>query len=353
MRGAFRWSIDEDDLQAALTIFVALNGFWSAHSCPPDFLALVDAVLVEGRVGVGNELRAKALWVAGFQAVRRSDHDRAQRLLRQSVQPFRELGKGYETVRSLSELAIVEEERGLQTEATELAEEALAIAQELGDLGALSAASQALATIAYWRHDYAQSANLYHDALSIRRKAQDGPGPIASCLYNIGLCVRALEDWDLAENALREAYDVATHGGHSVIAGNAAAGLGYVALGRGDLELARSWLGRGLGVIAEIGNPEWTASALNLAAAITSAAGDARTSAHLWGTVDALRNPLWATAGDGLVRQRFEPVARKALGQPAFAAAAAEGKALPLADGVQLAQTVADSAGTSAAAPLG
>ena len=341
VRGAFRWSVEEAALDTALTLFVSLEVFWSAHGCPSDFLALVDATVGEDGMSVDEELRARALWIAGFQGARGRELERPERLYRKSLELFRKLGKGYETVRGLSELAIVVEERGQKAEATELAEEALAIAHELDDLRAISAASISLATITYWRGDYARSADLYEDALRVRRQAKDGPGPIASSLYNIGLCARALEDYDRAEWALREALAVATLAGHSVFIGNSAAGLGYVMLGQGDLDAARSWLRQGLDVFVEIANPTWTASTLNLAAAIAVSGRDNLTAARLWGAVDVLLRETISEGADTLVRKRFEPAARSALGAGPFEAAVAEGRRMPVDEAVRLALEVA------------
>jgi predicted ATPase/class 3 adenylate cyclase len=339
VRGALRWSFEEGDLETALAIFVSLERFWSARTCPADLLALAEEALARADESVDLDLRARAAWVAGFQAARAGEYERPTRLYERSLVLFRRLGKDFEAVRCLSELAIVRQEHGLEAEASALAEEALVLAQALGEPRAVAAAATCRATLAYFHSDFAAAAELYEEALRANREAGAFPFPIASCLYNIGLCARALGDWDRAERALREALEVATDAGNTVFIGNSAVGLGYVMLARGDLPSARSFLRQGLEAVAELGNPGWTGSALNLAAAISAAGGDDPSAARLWGAADVLleiaESPV--EADDERVREAFEPRTRTALGASRFAGLAEEGRRLPVEGAVRLA----------------
>jgi predicted ATPase len=342
IRDAFRWNTNRGRIEAALTIFVSLEQFWSARGCPEDFLASVDSAVGSDGTSIDKELRAKALWVAGFQAARAREFARPERLLRKSVELFRELGKGYETVRGLGELAVIEQEQGREEDAKELAEQALGLARDLDDARAVSAASTCLATIAYWRDDFARAADLYEEALFVDRQARARLGPIASNLYNVGLCARALEDWDRAGTALRESLEVATQSGHAVLIGNAATGLGYVALARGELGAARSWMRQGLEVLAEVANAAWTASAFNLAAALSVAAGDDSFAGQLWGASDALiGDASLLEVPDARVRDKFQAEARYRLGEQEFAAMVTTGARLAVAEAVQVVMAVA------------
>ena len=340
VRGAFRWSFEEGELDTALAIFVSLERFWSARGCPADLLALAEEALDQAGESVDLDLRARAAWVAGFQAVRAGEYERPARLYEQSLGLFRRLGKDFEVVRCLSELAIVRQEHGREAEASAPAEEALALAQELGEPRAVAAAATCRATLAYFHSDFALAAELYEEALRANREAGATPAPIASSLYNIGLCARALGDQDRAERALREALEIATGAGNAVFIANSAIGVGYVMLARGDLASARLFLHQGLDVVAELGNPGWTGSALNLAAAISATGDDFESAARLCGAADALleiaESPV--EADDERVRKAFEPGTRSALGASRFAALAEEGRRLPAEEAVLLAR---------------
>jgi len=339
VRGAVRWSFEEGELDTALAIFASLERFWSARGCPADLLALADTAVEQAGESVDAGLRARAAWVAGFQAARAGEYERPARLYEQSLGLFRRLGKDFEVVRCLSELAILRQEHGLGAEASALAEEALTLAQALGEPRAVAAAATCLATLAYFNSDFARAAELYEEALRANREAGAVPAPIASSLYNIGLAARALGDRDRAERALREALEVATEAGNAVFIGNSAVGLGYVMLARRDSVSARSFLRQGLDVVVQLGNPGWTGSAFNLAATICAAEGDDPSAARLWGAADALleiaESPV--EADDERVRKAFEPSTRSALGASRFASLAEEGRRLPVEEAVRFA----------------
>jgi hypothetical protein len=162
---------------------------------------------------------------------------------------------------------------------------------------------------------------------------------------NIGLCARVLEDYDRAETVLREALAVATGSGHAVLIGISATSLGYVMLARRDLTSARSFLRQALDVVHGMEIAGWTASALNLAAAIAAAGGDDRTAAQLWGTVDAWleNNPYRPEADEQHVRQRFEQRARLALEPSQFVTATEDGRQMTAQQALQLATRAADA----------
>jgi predicted ATPase len=341
VRSAVRWSVDNGNLETALSIVVLLERFWSAHGCPPDFLALADETAERAAGAVDDELRAQALWVAGFQAARMGEFERPDRLYRHALELFRKLGKSYAAVKCLSELAIINEENGRPDEAATLAEEALATANAIGEPKAMGVAASCLATIAYSQRDYAQAAELYEAALHSERVAGN-PGPVASCLYNLGLSARALEDHDRAERALSEALEVATRASYAVFIGNSATSLGYVMFARGELDRARPFLRQGLEVFAEIGNAGWTASAVSLAAAIASAEGDDHTAALLRGSVDVLLETEGARLDpvDEPIWDGVDERARSALGPAEFASMVDDGRSMSLQQALQIATGV-------------
>ncbi len=339
IRSACRWSVDQDDFEGALSIAVSLWRFWSSRGCPTDFLALLEEGAEQAAISVDEGLRAEALWVAGFQAVRAAELTRAARLLEQSLELFRKLGMEFESVRCLCELSAIEQTRGRKTEAAGLAEEARAMAHELGEPRALAAATSCAAELDYWSENFARAADLYEEALGFNRQAGQHPGPIASSLYNLGLCAQALGEYERAEAALREALEIAIRSGHAVLIESSAVSLANVTLARGDLARSRSLLRQAIAVVPGLGNPEWTASALNLSAAISSAGDDHARAARLWGAADALREQTESLEDvvDRGVRARFEPGARSALGSSDFEAAYLDGRRLQVEHALQLA----------------
>ena len=106
-----------------------------------------------------------------------------------------------------------------------------------------------------------------------------------------------------------------------------------------DLDQAQQWLGQGMDVLTEIGNPGWTASALNLAAAIAAWGADEVTAAQLWGAADALVDDPSALEGaDARVREEFQALARSKLGASQFAGEVDKGRRMPLDEAIRAAK---------------
>jgi predicted ATPase len=79
VRSAIRWSLQEGDVDQALSIVVSLERFWSAQGRADEAIALVETALDRGADSVDEELHARALLVAGFQSGRRGKPERAFR----------------------------------------------------------------------------------------------------------------------------------------------------------------------------------------------------------------------------------------------------------------------------------
>ncbi len=346
VRQAFRWGVEQGGCEQALATVVSLERFWSNRGLPRDLLGMLEAALQGRCASVTGELRARAAWLAGFQWVRAEEPRRAEGLYREALELFLELGQRYRAVRCLGELAIVAQEHGREAEAAEQAERALAIARDLGDPRALAVATTGLATVAYFQRDFTAAAGLYEESLRFNREAENAPGPIASCLYNIGLSARELGDYDRAEAALREALELATGARHGVLIGNSANTLGYVLLARGDVEGARSLFLHGIEALKELDNPVWICSALNLMALISAERGDDRDAALLWGAVDALLEHAGRTQLpedlEVQARAQEEPRVWASLGQVERAAATGEGRGLAREQAIELAIALAE-----------
>jgi predicted ATPase len=347
LRRAIRWSLDTGDVDQALAIVVSLERFWSSQGRAGEAIALVEAALERGGDSIDPELRARALWVAGFHCHRRQETERAVRFYLEALPLLQSVGRDEETVQCLSELAVVRQKSGLETEATELAEQALAVARRLDDPRSLSAAWYCLAILADERGDYARAVAFHEKCAALRREIGD-LGATASSVYNLGLAARALGEAERSERAFAEALDVASGAGHTVIHGASALNLGYMLLARGDLDRARSLLQQGLEAFRAVGDPTWTAEALNLAAAIGAASGDDQSAALLWGTVDALLESAGTSLDeiDAEARDNVEPGVRSRMGDDQFKAAVREGRRLPVEQALRLAMTTVGSGDT-------
>jgi predicted ATPase len=341
VRGAVRRSLDDGACDQALSVVVGLERFWSAHGRADEALGLVESIL--GRCGdsVDTELRARALWVGGLNAVRARRLDQAERLYQAALGLFLQLGRRDAEVRCRAELATLYQETGHEAEATRFATRALAVAKEIGETASLAVATHCIALLANDRREYASAVALHEQSLGMWRELGD-PARVASSLYHLALSAQGLGDTNLTEQAFAEALEAAIDADHAVLAAASSLNLGYVVLFRGDHPRARSLAGRGLRLFREIGDARWMAEGVNLVASIVAAEGDSRTAALLWGAVDAALADAQTSldAIDAQARERFEPAVHRSLGAIRFEAVASEGRRLRVEQAIEIADSI-------------
>jgi predicted ATPase len=340
VRGAVHRSLDDGECDQALSIVVALERFWSAHGRADEAFSLIESILGLCGGSVDRELRARALFVAGLNAVRLRRLEQADRLYQAALELFLELGRRDAEVRCRAELATLHQESGREAQATQFAAHALATAKAINETGPLAVATHCLALIADDRGEYSDAVALHQQSLRLWRELGDS-ARIASSLYHLGLAARGLGDIDLAERAFAEALEVASDADHAVLAAASSLNLGYVVLFRGDHPRARMLAARGVRLFREIGDARWMAEGVNLVASIVAAEGDSRTAALLWGAVDAALADAHTSldAIDAQARELFEPDAHRSLGPAGFEAAANEGQRLRVEQAIDVASS--------------
>ncbi len=137
-----------------------------------------------------------------------------------------------------------------------LAEEALGVARELDDEYGIGRALFRLGPTVGWEEDFDRGAAITREAFDFLDRIGD---PLAmGCLFNLsGMLVRVEDGLDEAEAAARELLER----GESFSSLGAQAGaytaLGWVAVWRGDLDVARSYTITAMEMAAEVHNHRW------------------------------------------------------------------------------------------------
>jgi tetratricopeptide (TPR) repeat protein len=164
---------------------------------------------------------------------------------------------------------------------------------------------------------------------------------IAGSLTNLGMAEHRLGDLDRAAALHREALELTEQLGDKRIGAVALTNLGLVAFARKDLPAAASFHRRALAMAEQIGEPRSIAESLAELAEVACADGDMHRVAALIGAAQAIRERIGAPApGPDQARyDRAAATAELALGGPAFTAALAAGRALPMIDAVRLAMS--------------
>jgi predicted ATPase/DNA-binding SARP family transcriptional activator len=236
--------------------------------------------------------RAPALTAAAAVAWRQGDLDAAESYAAEGLEIFRDLGDEQELVGPLSILGVVAMSRDDFERALPLAEEMGLVARRVGDVYGLGMSLNNQAYIAW----------------------------IAG-------------DVDRAETLWEECSQVARETGSSELTALAVSGLGDIALARGAPERAGQRFRAALAIYNELAAPELLADTCICLSAVAKAEGELQRAARLLGAAASLRHTSGAAEQpEGSVltfRDEVSAAGRAELGEEAFAAAFAHGRANP------------------------
>jgi predicted ATPase len=242
-------------------------------------------------------LRLNALWGAGLLAVWQGDLERGRASADELLALAAETDSTWARAIGVGIAGLVAIKRGDWDSAAQLHAETARLARELGDSWLLSIAVNNLGFVALSRGEYERALELFEESLSIGRE---------------------LQDKDLLSRAFTN--------------------LGFTKLMLGDVERARSLLRDALIAGREIGHVEgFTYGFVGLGAAY--AREDPARAARLIGRADMLCEEMASDLAqlEGRVRDEAEAELRAELGDDAYAAVYAEGRALALEDALALA----------------
>ncbi|HEV2462097.1 MAG TPA: tetratricopeptide repeat protein, partial [Ktedonobacterales bacterium] len=210
-------------------------------------------------------------------------------------------------------------------------EAAAAAAQTAGDLHTAAAALSGLGAVAYFEGDLARAAMRNEESVALYR-AVGSVGEVAYILSHLGEV--ALHRGDLAQaTALsEEALMLARRAGELDAEVNTLCILGQIARQRGDLRTAFALHRQGLSLARTLRDPFRIANTLEYLVNVVGAAGRGEQAARLLGAAAELRETIGAPrpSVEQALNEQEVAGARAVLGEQAWAAAYAAGRALSL-----------------------
>jgi predicted ATPase/transcriptional regulator with XRE-family HTH domain len=229
-------------------------------------------------------------------------------------------------------------------------EAAMAVARAAGDLRTTAECLNVLDAAAYFEGDLARSATQLEECVALFRAA----GSMGDVALTLGyLCEVALHQGDVARATAvsEEALTLARRTGQLQAEVVPLCILGQLALRRGDLPTALALHRQGLALSRELADPRRIATTLEYLAHVVVAAGHGEQAARLLGTATALREAIGAPqpSVERTLNEQEVLTARQALGEEAWAAAFAAGRALTLEEAISEALGEDADAGNSAA----
>ena len=250
LRAALAWATGAGAAGPALRLGGALYHFWATRGHWREGRAWLAQALALPDSGAPAEraARAGALYAAGWLAGQQRDHPAAGPLYEEALRLAEALGDRGRVAFALVGLGHVAFHAGDLDAAQRLQEQALAIRRELGDRRGAAAAVSNLGLVARWRGDLAGARARYEEALAVHR-------------------------------GLGNAHDAA----------NTLGNLAAVATEQGDYGGARALQEEGLRLAQQLGTPHVVAGSLEGFAQLAAARGAPERALRLAGAAAALR----------------------------------------------------------------
>lgn len=230
-------------------------------------------------------------------------------------------------------------EQGDDRLAIEFQEAGLTLARKAGDLAWIAQALTSLGLALEDQGRLAEAQALHEEALRGYRALDDTLWP-PFALNALGLVAYEQRDFDRAATRFEEALAEFQEHGNRYGAAFALTNLAKVARAQGDYPRANALFGEGLALWADYGDRRGIAGCLRGLASIAAMTGRLGQAARLGGAAEALYEAVGASGRPHPARYEHAVAAVRArLGNAAFDAAWAEGRALSLMEAVSEAMT--------------
>ena len=372
LRAALEWSLGQADCgEATLRLAGALLAFWNGRGYFSEGRAWLARALANQAAPSAGAARARALYAAGFLARCQGDDLTTRALLEESVDLWQALGPAGKnglahslvalgevmrvlgdpaTARSLTSEAIAlfreqDDRWGLAYALSNLGlairdqddfalarsviNESVALWRDLGDVWELGAANRCLGLVALRQGDYEIARHYFADWLVIARKLDNKEG-VAWAIFDLGEATLNLGDRVQAKSFIDESFSLFRESGNKYGIAKSLFYSGLLAQFDGDNQRAKTFFEQAL-PLARTGGPIWLgANALMGMAGVAAASGQARRAAWLLGAAEARleAGASYWNAAESLHIGRTRASAVAQLGEVAFAAALAEGRAM-------------------------
>jgi len=145
--------------------------------------------------------------------------------------------------------------------------------EELGDEAGVAQVLKILGTLSANQGDYETARTRYEESLAIRRRLEDQSG-VADLFSNLGIIAQYQGDYETARALYDEGLAIRSALGNKWAIAISLNNLGYLGLHQGDYEAARGWLEDAVALQREVGSRSYLANHLNNLGNAVRAQGD-------------------------------------------------------------------------------
>jgi predicted ATPase/DNA-binding SARP family transcriptional activator/DNA-binding CsgD family transcriptional regulator len=353
LREALSWVLQRGEGDLGLRFGGALFQFWHTRGYLSEGIRWMEEVLAGGDPAAAPA-RVKSLEGMGWLTQRQGDTERAEAAYAEMLELSRELDDKGNAATALNSLGTLALTRGDNERARALLEENLSVLRELENERNTATtlkrfhALNLLGILALNEEgDHARATALLEGSLALAREVGDTNREGAT-LVNLGYVALLQGNNERATALSEEALAVARELGNAgvEILPEALVNLGLAALGQGNRERATVSFKEGLGVAQEVGIKASVINALEAMATLAGTLGEASRAAHLWGAAQAAREitGIALPPGERALHEPYLASARSRLGESAWDAALAEGRAMSLEEAAEYALSEKESA---------
>jgi predicted ATPase/DNA-binding XRE family transcriptional regulator len=329
LRAALEWSLSsQGDTELGMQLTGALSHFWYVREHHSESRMWLQSALERG--SDTSAARAKVLVGAGRLAWFQGEFARGNTLAEESLALYQDLGDDAGAAFALLVLGRTAVSQGNLVRGETLVEESLTLFRQQGNTWGIARASIVLADAALFEGDIDRATDFVQKALDIARDLEDAEGVALSLLY-LGRAAHIWDDDTRSNRLLEESLMVFEDSVDSRGVAEVLLEMGRVAHAQGDgtraLELCRESLIRS----RKLDNKTQIGFCLTLAGEIQAAADPAR-AARLFGAAEMLLRSLDAALdpSGSLEYDKSRADTRARLGEEAFAKAWQEGRTMPL-----------------------
>jgi tetratricopeptide (TPR) repeat protein len=261
----------------------------------------------------------------GDLAFWQGDYQRAITLYEESLAGFREVGNKTFVARTLSLLGEVARVHGDYGQAAKMTETALAMSREAGDEFSTAMVIGDLGTVAWTQGDYTQAAERFEEQLTIGRGMRNN-SVVANALFGLAGVARSQGDYSQAAKMYQELLAFGNWKPATLY------GPGRVARSRGKYASARALHSEASAIWQWAGMRFGVPLSLEALASLATAQSQVERAARLFGAAEALQELFHfiLAPADRADHDRDVATVRAALGEEAFAAVWAEGRAMTM-----------------------
>jgi predicted ATPase len=294
LRVALRWTLtDQGDKNAGLRMVHALSRFWHIRGHMSEGRRWAGALL--SAATERTELRAAALYGAGYMTFLQGATEEACNMLEESVAIARETGNELTLAHALFIYGAARAFGGDPVAGRSLGQEGIELFRRLGAVGkpGLNLALLANGVVTFVLGDYGAAHDILDDARQLATSLGDSYTLAQASTYLADL---ARIDWDyeragsLYEESLAAFRAVGGRSDIPALLHN----LGYVAIAGREYRRAWELFHESLVLQQEIGNQQGVSECLSGFAALAGAQGDPARAACLFGAAEALRSAIGA-----------------------------------------------------------